>query len=118
MGSMDFRVKKVPDPVAKIANLSGGNIRKEDLRLEDGMLAVLEDFDFDLKFGITQFDVSITGAGGYVSTWKSGSARFTDDQKKQFGNLAIGSIVYFDNIRAKGEDGTDRPLDPISFKIR
>jgi gliding motility-associated protein GldM len=118
MGTMDFRVKKVPDPVAQIANLTGGNIKKEELKLEDGMLAVLEDFDFDLKFRITQFDVSITGAGGYTSTWKSTSARFTDDQKKQFNNLAIGAIVYFDNIRAKGDDGTDRPLDPISFKIK
>jgi gliding motility-associated protein GldM len=118
MGTMDFRVKKVPDPVAKIANLAGGNIKKEDLKLEDGMLAVLVDFDFDLKFVITQFDVSITGAGGYVSTWKSTNNRFTDEQKKQFSNLAMGSIIYFDNIRAKGDDGTNRPLDPISFKIR
>jgi gliding motility-associated protein GldM len=118
MGTMDFRVKKVPDPLAKIANLAGGNIKKEDLRMEDGMLAVLEDFDFDLKFVVTQFDVSITGAGGYVSTWKSTSNRFSDEQKKQFNNLAMGSIIYFDNIRAKGDDGTDRPLDPISFKIR
>lgn len=118
MGTMDFRVKKVPDPVAQIANLAGGNIKKEELRLEDGMLAVLEDFDFDLKFRITQFDVSITGAGGYTSTWKSTSARFTDEQKKQFNSLTVGSIIYFDNIRAKGDDGTDRPLDPISFKIR
>jgi gliding motility-associated protein GldM len=118
IGTMPFRVKKVPDPVAKIANQSGGNIRKEDLKLEDGMLAVLEDFDFDLKFVVTQFDVWITGAGGYTSNWKSTSNRFTEEQKKQFNNLALGSIIYFDNIRAKGDDGTDRPLDPISFKIR
>jgi hypothetical protein len=82
------------------------------------MLAVLEDFDFDLKFWITQFDVSITGAGGYTSTWKSTNNRFTADQKKQFNNLPTGSIIYFDNIRAKGDDGSDRTLNPISFKIR
>ena len=118
MGTMNFRVKKVPDPVAKIANLSGGNIKKEDLMLEDGMMAVLEDFDFDLRFSVTQFDVSLTGSGGYVNTWKSTGNRFTADQKAQFRNLAVGSIVYFDNIRARGDDGTDRTLDPISFKIR
>jgi gliding motility-associated protein GldM len=118
MGSMPFRVKKVPDPVAKIANLSGGNIKKEDLLLEDGILAVLVDFDFDLKFRITQFDVSLSGSGGYWNTWKSASNRFSPEQKGQFKNLAIGSVVYFDNIRAKGDDGTDRTLDPISFKIR
>ncbi len=118
MGSMPFRVKRVPNPVAKIANMSGGNIKREDLMLEDGMLAVLEDFDFDLKFRVTQFDVSITGSGGYVNTWKSTGNRFTSEQKAQFKSLGVGSIIYFDNIRAKGDDGTDRTLDPISFKIR
>lgn len=118
MGTMDFRVKKVPDPVAKIANQSGGNIRKEDIQMEDGMMAVLEDFDFELRFVVTQFDVSLTGAGGYVNTWKSQSNRFTADQKAQFKNLAVGSIIYFDNIKARGDDGTECTLDPISFKIR
>jgi len=118
MGTMDFRVKKVPDPVAKIANMSGGNIKREDLMLEDGMMAVLEDFDFELRFSITQFDISLAGAGGYWNTWKSTSNRFTADQKAQFKNLAVGSVVIFDNIKARGDDGTDRTLDPINFKIR
>jgi gliding motility-associated protein GldM len=118
MGSMNFRVKRVPDPVAQVANLSGGNIRKEDLQVEDGVMAVLPDFDFNLRFTVTQFDVSLTGAGGYVNTWKSVNNRFTADQKAQFRNLTTGSIIYIDNIRAKGDDGTDRDLDPISFKIR
>jgi gliding motility-associated protein GldM len=118
MGTKEYRVKKVPDPVAQINNLSGGNIRKEELLIQDGMLAVLIDFDFDLKFVVTQFDVSLTGSGGYTNTWKSNSNRFTEDQKKQFKSLPVGSIVYFDNIKAKGDDGTDRTLDPISFKIR
>lgn len=118
MGTMPFRVKKVPDPVAQIGGLSGGNIRKEDLLIEDGILAVLKDFDFDLKFTITQFDVWITGSGGYVAQWKANSNRFTSDQKDQFRRLTQGSFIYIDNIRAKGDDNTTRDLDPISFKIR
>ncbi len=118
MGTMNFRVKKVPDPLAQISNKSGGNIKKEDLIVEDGMMAVLKDFDFELRFTVTQFDVSLTGSGGYVNTWKSTGNRFTSDQKSQFKNLSTGSIVYFDNIKAHGDDGTDRTLDPISFKIR
>ena len=118
MGSMNFRVKRVPDPIAQIGNQSGGNIRKEDLDVEDGILAVLPDFDFNLRFTITQFDLNITAAGGYVNTYKSTNNRFTPEQKAQFRNLATGSIIYIDNIKAKGDDGTDRELDPISFKIR
>jgi gliding motility-associated protein GldM len=118
MGNMNFRVKRVPDPIAQIGNQSGGNIRREDLEIEDGVLAVLPDFDFNLRFTVTQFDINLTAAGGYVNTFKSPNNRFTPEQKAQFRNLAPGSIIYIDNIKAKGDDGTDRDLDPISFKIR
>lgn len=118
MGDMVFRVKEVPDPVATIAGKAGGVIRKEDLLAEDGIFAALVDFDFDLKFTVTQFDITFTGAGGYNRTWSSQSNRFTDEQREQLNNLNTGSIIYIDNIVAHGDDGTDRPLTPISFKIR
>ena len=118
MGSMVFRVKQVPDPIATIAGKAGGVIRKEDLLSEDGIFAALVDFDFDLKFTVTQFDITFSGAGGYNRTWSSESNRFTGEQQTQFNALTTGSIIYIDNIVAHGDDGTDRPLTPISFKIR
>ncbi len=118
MGTLPFRVKRVPDPIATIAEENGGDIRKERLLVEDGIFAELVDFDFDLKFTVTQFDLTITGSTGYTNTWSSNSNRFTDEQKQQFQNISTGNIIYFDNIIAHGDDGTDRELSPISFKIR
>jgi len=118
MGAMTFRVKRVPDPVAQIAEKNGGILRKEDLLAEQGIFAALVDFDFDLKFKVTQFDVTITGAGGFNNTWSSKNNMFTADMRKQFGALQAGSIIYFDNISAHGDDKTDRVLAPISFKIK
>jgi len=118
MGSMVFRVKEVPPPLATVAGINGGNLRREDLMAEDGIFAELKDFDFDLKFKVTQFDVTFTGAGGYVKTYSSTSNKFTSDQKSQFAKLVPGSIIFIDNIMAKGDDGTNRTLAPISFKIR
>ncbi len=118
MGSMPFRVKEVPPPLATIAGINGGNLKKEELLAEDGIFADLKDFDFDLKFKVTQFDVTLSGAGGYVKTYKSLSNKFTTEQKDQFGKLGQGNIIFIDNIMAKGDDGSNRPLAPISFKIR
>jgi len=119
MGTMDFRVKEVPPPVATIGSKNGGNLKKEDLLAEDGIFAELKDFDFDLKFKITQFDVTFSGAGGYVKTYSSKDNKFTSDQRDQFGKLTMGSFIYIDNIMAKGDDGQPaRPLSPVSFKIR
>lgn len=117
VGTSEWRVKRVPDPVAQVAGQSGGPIRKEVFRIQDGVMAILEDFDFDFKYTVTEFEVQIPTAGGYVSLFKSSSNRFTQEQKDQFSRLAPNSLVYIGNIKAKGDDGSTRDLDPISFKI-
>ncbi len=116
MGSMPFRVKEVPSPVAEIAGKNGGNIRKENLLVEEGIFAILKDFDFDLKYTVTQFDVSFSGT--YVRTYSSESNLFTREQKDQFKQLSQGNIIYIDNIKARGDNGVVKDLSPITFKIR
>ena len=117
MGSMEFRVKEVPPPVATISGKNGGTIKKEDLLAEEGIFAELKDFDFDLKFKVTQFDVNISGT--YVKTFSSKDNKFTSEQRDQFSKLSIGGLIFIDNIMAKGDDGQPaRPLAPISFKIK
>lgn len=117
MGSMEFRVKEVPPPVATISGRNGGTIKKEELLAEDGIFAELKDFDFDLKFKVTQFDVNISGT--YVKTFSAKDNKFTSEQKDQFSKLSIGGLIFIDNIMAKGDDGQPaRPLAPISFKIK
>jgi len=117
MGSMEYRVKEVPPPVATISGRNGGTIKKEELLAENGVLAELKDFDFDLKFKVTQFDVNISGT--YVKTFSSKDNKFTSEQKDQFSKLSVGGLIFIDNIMAKGDDGQPaRPLAPISFKIK
>lgn len=118
MGSMVFRVKEVPPPVATVGGKNGGFLRKEELLAEEGVFADLIDFDFDLKFKVTEFDVTFSTAGSFVKTFKGNGNRFTADQKDQFKALTPGSAIIIDNITAKGDDGTSRSLSPISFKIR
>jgi gliding motility-associated protein GldM len=118
LGTSNWRVKRVPDPVAQVAGQAGGTIRKERLLVEDGVMAVLEDFDFDFRYTVTQFRVEISAAGGYVNFFESNSNRFTEEQKDQFRRLNPNSIIYISNIRAVGDDGTTRDLDPIPFKIQ
>uniref|UniRef100_UPI0032180B7B type IX secretion system motor protein PorM/GldM n=1 Tax=uncultured Draconibacterium sp. TaxID=1573823 RepID=UPI0032180B7B len=118
ISTTSWRVKKVPDPVAQIAGKGGGDIRKEVLGIQDGVLAVLEDFDFDFKYTITQFTVETSAAGGFTNRYPSQSNRFTSEQKAALKRASVNSIVYIGDIKARGDDGSIRDLDPISFKIK
>ena len=118
VGTTDWRVKKVPDPVAQVAGIKGGDIRKERLQIEDGVMAVLEDFDFDFKYRVTEFEMQTTITGGYVDIKPSKTNRFTTEQKEQLKRVQPGTIVYIDKIKAVGDDGSTRDLDPISFKVK
>jgi gliding motility-associated protein GldM len=122
MGDMVFRVKRVPNPIATVDNLSSGTITRDRLRLQNGVFAKLADFDFDMEFEVTSFIMVVPTSGGMTNTLPSNSFRFTDEQRRLLNGLGTGDKVYFENIRAKILGGDvrdiDRQLPPISLTIQ
>jgi gliding motility-associated protein GldM len=118
MGSTEFRVKRVPDPVATVAGKKEGLILKTELMDEDGVFAEIPDFDFDMKFQVLSFIVNIAGTGGFEEKKATQGGRFTQENKNAFKNLSRGQRLYIDDIQVKGDDGTLRTLSPISLKIK
>jgi gliding motility-associated protein GldM len=118
MGAMDFRAKKVPDPVAKVAGQKGGNIAASLLKAAKRVDAVMENFDFDLNFAITEFTVSTKTSDGYTIDKKSNSEKITSEQKALLGNVKKGQKIYFEEVKAKGPDGSVRELGTVMFKVQ
>jgi gliding motility-associated protein GldM len=118
MGTMDFRVKNVPDPVAKVGGVKTGAISKESLLAQSGLLADMEGFDFDLKFNITGFKLYIIGSGGYVKESISKNNRFTSEQISILNSVEKGKKIFFSDIRAVGPDGTTRGLNDIVLTVK
>jgi gliding motility-associated protein GldM len=111
-----FRVKDVPDPVAKVADMRGGTIRRNLLLAAGRVDVVMENFDFDLKFTVQGFNV-LTIVDGYSNIAESRSGAYTAEQTKMFQNAKRNQVVIFEDIMVKGPDGSQRKLPPISFKI-
>jgi hypothetical protein len=116
MGQKEFRVKMVPDPVAKVNGQKGGSIAKNVLMAQIGVAAEMENFDFDLTFTITEFTVSAV-IQGFVREYKSTSYKFTPEQRNIVNNLSRGQNVYIQDVKAIGPDGSTRPLSTINFKL-
>lgn len=116
MGSTKFRVKKVPDPVPYIAGTRGGNVNKGALMANSVIIPVMENFDFDLNFVITSYTFSMNIGGDIIEKQGYGNV-LTADMKNMISNAKRGQKVYIEDIKAKGPDGTVRPLGTINLKI-
>ena len=117
MGSMDFRVKDVPPPVAKIAGRSQGGITMPQLTSASGVDAILENFLFDLDFTVTEFMVSAVLSGGFSKSEKSTNNKFTSAQIGIISQLSSGKTLTITDIKAIGPDGKARALNSIVLKI-
>ncbi len=118
IGTKDFRVKLVPDPVAKVAGIKGaGGIEKAVLLAQAGIVAEMENFDFDLQFKVTEFKVSVN-VGGFSNDKVSKSNRFTPEQFALIKQANRGQKVYIEDIKAVGPDGSIRLLGSIALTLK
>jgi gliding motility-associated protein GldM len=117
VGTKEFRVKQIPDPYATVNNQKGGGIAKNVLMAQQGVMASMPpDFEFDLKFNVTEFTVMAV-VQGFVQERKVKGNLFNQDVKSLLNNLNKGNPVYIQDIKAVGPDGTVRTLGTINFKL-
>lgn len=117
MGSFEFRVKSVPDPVANFAGKgpADNTVSRAELTAALGVIADLKDFVFDLKFPVKSFDLTVI-MGGDVRTLSSNSNRLTSDQQELLKQVRRNQTVIIENIRAQAPDGSTRALGSINLR--
>jgi gliding motility-associated protein GldM len=117
VGNKEFRVKSVPDPFATVNNQKGGGIAKNVLMAQSGVVATMPpDFEFDLKFTVTEFTVMAV-IQGFVQEKKVKGNQFNQEVRTLINTLSKGNPVYIQDIKAVGPDGSVRPLSTINFKL-
>jgi gliding motility-associated protein GldM len=126
MGSVEFRVKEVPPPKAKIqlAKLTPDGvlmIGKSDFVNSGGIIAKLEDFDFKgVRYIITSY--RLTGMyKGEQQSYDSDGGQFTKKQIGVIRNTKVGNTITISKIQAKRVDTKNtkvRQLDPLVIEIK
>lgn len=115
---VEFRVKNVPDPTPVFGGKGVGDetIRKSELIAAAGLIARLENFEFDLRFDVVSYTVATTARGQFLEQECRGPA-LTADAKKILSQARSGQRIYFDNIKVKGPDGRVRSIGSLSFRV-
>ncbi|HSF89920.1 MAG TPA: GldM family protein, partial [Saprospiraceae bacterium] len=114
----EFRVKRIPNPVAKLSSSMGGVMSSGEFKAQRGLFAVLENFDFDAKCEIMGYQLvrvprrqdpqmEANKGGGY----NAGPKGLVDQAK-------AGDTFYFENVKAKCPgDASGRDINQLVFKI-
>ncbi|MEI6122075.1 MAG: gliding motility protein GldM [Bacteroidota bacterium] len=116
MGSMKFRVKRIPDPVAYVGGSRGGPIPKSSLLAAGGVIPKMDGFDFDVYPTITSFTLAIVKGGDYFPASTNG-AKFSSQMIQMLNSVTKGQKVFIEDIKARLPDGTTRNLGAITLKV-
>ncbi len=116
IGSSDFRVKRIPDPIAKFAGKTSGSLSSVVIKSQNALFAILENFDFDAKFRVTKFSLVIAKPRADVVALTTNGNTFSSQMQAAIAGITPGSRVIFDDIVAVGPDGTQRQLPGMVFK--
>jgi gliding motility-associated protein GldM len=117
MGSMKFRVKKVPSPQASYAGVVGdGKVSKGELLSAGGVIPKLEDFVFDLKFPVISWNMSVFVNGGYADYTAQGPGA-TGAMKDILNKVKSGQKVLIEEVKVQCPDGV-RKITGCVLKIK
>lgn len=115
----EFRVKRIPDPIARLGNKDSGSLGTGEFKAQGGVAAWLDNFDFDAKCKIEGFIMTRVAKRSDPVDAPNRGARFSG-QAERLKNMATpGDIYYFENIKARCPgDAAARKINSLVFKIR
>jgi hypothetical protein len=119
-----FRAKSIPDPITITQGASSGHKWGDISNLEsfkhvEGLIAKLENFDFDARCAIQSFIITIKPKKGEIFHANVLGSSFSEDIKKRFQTLQAGDIVTFLDIKSRCPgDEIARNLGSLTYTMK
>ncbi len=104
-GKQHFRVKKVPSPNASFAGVTGdGPVSTAELSTAGGVIPKSDAFEFDLKFPVVSWNMSMMVNGLYIDAPATGPG-VTSEQKAMLAKAKKGGRVLIENVYVMAPEG-------------
>lgn len=118
LGSVSFRVKRIPDPVPFWAGKrpSDRTITKNEVLSFAPLAAKMDNFDFDVPVRVKNFTIRVSKDGTFKDL-NSPNNRLSNDMKSLLERVRRGNVIYFEDIVVGMPDGSQRVLAPMKLKI-
>lgn len=113
-----FGVKAMPGPdIVLGGRTSGGEIRKGELKVQVGISAVLNGFDFDAHFRIDSYTIIIVRNEKALFVKKCATARFPAEVTQAFQSIQKDDKVVFTAVICSAPDRKTTKLPPAEFTV-
>lgn len=114
-----FRVKRIPDPVMRLGKQTGGRIGKGTFKAQQGILAILENFDFEARCKVLGFELTRQPKNADVIYETNRGGKYNSASQRLIKQAKSGDTYYYDKIRVKCPgDEASRKMDGMIFKIK
>ena len=117
--SFDLRVKNLPLPAGFIGTKKGGAIPASEFKAIGGLIARLEDSDFEAPFKVVSYTMGAIGGSinQYAQANNEGN-RWNGAAGTLVQRATPGTNIFFDNIKVVGPDGKPRDIAPMVFTLK
>lgn len=116
--AFDYRIKRIPDPVLYLGNKKGGNIKVAEFKAHQGIIPLLEQFDFNARCNIVEFELVRVPKNDDVRVVNNKGGKYESEAKRLVDAAQIGDVFYFNRVKVKcpGDDHS-RILNGMIFNI-
>lgn len=110
-GKILFRVKNLPNPAAYVGNLKVGMVAASSFKNMGGVIAKLEDSEFDAPFEVIGYRIGAQSPDiPFYTPVSNNGPRWTGNAQALVEKLKPGALVVITEIQVKGPDGKIRTL--------
>ena len=115
----EFRVKRIPDPIPQLSKSKGGSMSRGEFKLQKGLFAVLENFDFEASCDIKEFKLVRVPKRGDATVVINKGGRYTSKATALVQKTKTSDKFYFEDIKCKCPGDTRlRDLGLMLFHIK
>lgn len=119
MGSFPFRVKRIPDPQARLGSSTGGKIESGTFKAQQGVAAILDNFDFDARCEILSYDLIYAPKRDDAVLSSNSGARYNAKSQGLISRASPGDSYFYQDVKAKCPgDQIGRPINTMVFTIK
>jgi gliding motility-associated protein GldM len=114
---IEFRVKTVPNPVPTVYGKRGTEtIKAGEIQFIKGVVPMMDNFEFELKFPVISFDVSMN-VNGLEVTETSQGASLSEKAAGLIKRAKKGNKIYIEKVKVQKPGGVVTEIGSVNLKV-